>query len=132
MKGKSDLTLELKNLVEKKNFQKLNPNYLKNEYLENVIYCTQDRIYTLSDLVNNNEFAFLWTDMSNFNTETKSNISFNLILKLIDHLEEFLNRPNICLKNKDTLKKELTCIFDQIKTDSNDKKINKYRRHNDR
>ncbi len=123
-KGKSELTLELKNLVEKKNFQKMNPNYFKNEYLENVIYCTQDRIYKLSDLVDNNEFAFLWTDMSNFNTETKSNISFNLILKLIDYLEEFLNRPNICLKNKDTLKKELTCIFDQIKMDSNDKKIN--------
>lgn len=77
-----ELTSQLKSLVEKKNFSNLNPIYLSDAYLANVINWTQDRINKLNDLVDSKDFSFLWTDMSNFNQNTS--INKRLILELIE------------------------------------------------
>lgn len=119
----NELVLELKHLVEKKNLSNLNPIYLSDEYLANVINWTQDRVNKICDLVNEKDFSFLWSDMSNFTDNNLVNKSH--LLELIEHLNEYLSKPNTDLKNSSNLKQELKLLFEKLKqTEEANKKSN--------
>lgn len=117
--NRTDLVNELKDLIVKKK-NNLDPNYLTDEYLSNLIYWTQDRIHKLNDLIDDSQFAFLWTDMSNFNKKSKSSVSTSQIVELVQRLNAYLLQPSTDLKKQEKLKQELKALFESLST----KKVN--------
>ena len=116
---RTDLVAELKILVQTKKIN-VNPYYLTDEYLSNLIYWTQDRIHKLSDLVEDSQFSFLWTDMSNFN-KNKASVQLEQIVELVQHLNGYLKNSSTNLEDKEKLKQELKSLFENI---NNNKKVN--------
>jgi glutamyl/glutaminyl-tRNA synthetase len=115
---RTELVTELKNLVQTKK-PNVNPYYLTDEYLSNLIYWTQDRIHKLKDLVEDSQFSFLWTDMTNF-SQSKSTVQSEQIVELVQHLNSYLQKSSTNLEDKEKLKQELKSLFENI----NNKKVN--------
>jgi len=115
---RTELVTELKNLVQTKK-SNVNPYYLTDEYLSNLIYWTQDRIHKLKDLVEDSQFSFLWTDMTNF-SQSKSTVQSEQIVELVQHLNSYLQKSSTNLEDKEKLKQELKSLFENI----NNKKVN--------
>ncbi len=115
---RTELVSELKSLVQTKK-PNVNPYYLTDEYLSNLIYWTQDRIHKLKDLVEDSQFSFLWTDMTNF-SQSKSTVQSEQIVELVQHLNSYLQKSSTNLEDKEKLKQELKSLFENI----NNKKVN--------
>jgi glutamyl/glutaminyl-tRNA synthetase len=115
---RTELVTELKSLVQTKK-PNVNPYYLTDEYLSNLIYWTQDRIHKLKDLVEDSQFSFLWTDMTNF-SQSKSTVQSEQIVELVQHLNSYLQKSSTNLEDKTKLKQELKSLFENI----NNKKVN--------
>jgi len=105
----------------------LNTFYLSDAYLNTVLKWSQDRINKLKDLVENVEFAFLWTDMTNLDLK-ELNLIKEQLLKFIESFENFLlNSDERLLKDQSSIKKEMNSLFKQLKLESkseSEKKLN--------
>ena len=118
---KLELINEVRNLVRKKYSSNLNEAYLDENYITSILNWAKDRIFKLNDLVEENKFSFLWTDLSSQTQITPD----KKLIDLIEVLSRFCEKTNINFNDSDLLKKEISSLFKKIDADSSKPAKNK-------
>ncbi|CAF0976955.1 unnamed protein product [Brachionus calyciflorus] len=126
---RESLINELRDLVKNKFKMENSDLYLSIGYLESVLDWSQDRIFKLKDLVDDEKNMFLWTDMSNVSLDENLDLNTKENSKvLVEILRNFLSKKCEDLKNASSnakLKKELNELFKSIsKSAKSDGKMN--------
>lgn len=106
----------------------LSKKYIDDKYLIAVLNWSTERFFTLTHLVNDSSFEFLWSDMSNLKNNNIDEESRGNMLMLIERIENYFlsdNSSDLIFTDKSVFKKELSLIIKSLKEDKrNAKKIN--------
>jgi glutamyl-tRNA synthetase len=126
-----DLLHQLKSLVQNKytcseKHMHVNEHYLSDEYLKKVLEWSQTRISKLNELVDNPDFAFLWSEIGQTGFKQanllSSSLGYKQVLYLVKLLKEFLEKSTTnssLFQDNKAFKKELGSLFEKLKVEEN-------------
>lgn len=107
-------------LVENK--ENVSSKYTGDVYLKSVLNWSTERIFRLNDLVTDENFSYLWSDMSNFSISEIDEITKQNMLELIGVVSEYLSQTDLdenLFNDKTIFKKNLNAIIKELKKKSN-------------
>ena len=117
--AKAALVAQLRELLMRRN-KPINEMYLRDDYLAPILEWSHDRVVKLDDLIVNDEFKFLWQDISDGNQDMLGDKL--KVVELIDlmHAHFSANNSDIeDLNDLEKIKKDLSALFKKLTKSSN-------------